>query len=329
MQDEKSSAGSDSGFDSIGVVSRRVGIPVETIRIWERRYGVVEPRRSASGDRLYSESMMRRLSLLKALVDRGCSIGSIATLEDAQLEAKLVALAPSASPASLAPDRVLRLVVVGEGVSVRLQQESGFGPVEVAGAFRTPAELLGTREPLDCDVLLVEMPALHPDSGSLVAQLWARVNARGTVVLFGFGNHKALRNLEMQGVAVRQSPATLRELRQACLEAAAADHGVARVPFPGARETVPVRRFSDRQLALLGAHETSVSCECPRHLVTLVSALNAFEQYSAECASRDNADAQLHGWLCETTAQARALMEEALAKVAQADGIVLEPSAKD
>lgn len=329
MQDEQSGAGADSGFDPIGVVSRRVGIPVETIRIWERRYGVVEPRRSASGDRLYSEPMMQRLALLKALVDRGCSIGSIAALDDTQLEAKLGALAPSTRPVQFAPDRALRLVVVGEATGVRLQQGQGFGPAELAGAFRAPADLLSARESLDCDVLVVELPALHADSASLVAQMWARVNARGTVVLFGFGNHKALRNLEVQGAVLRQSPATLRELRQACVEAAAGDRATVRVPSPPAPPSGPARRFSDRQLALLGAHETSVSCECPRHLVTLVTALNAFEQYSAECASRDEADAQLHAWLRETTAQARTLMEQALVRVAQADGIVLEPAAED
>lgn len=329
MQDEQGSGSADSGFDPIGVVSRRVGIPVETIRIWERRYAVVEPRRSASGDRLYSEPMMQRLALLKALVDRGCSIGSIAALDDGQLQVKLATLAPASRPQVSAPDRALRLVVVGESIGMRLHRDPGFGPAEVVGAFRAPGDLLVARDPLDCDVLLVELPALHTDSAGLVAQLRARANASGTVVLFGFGNHKALRNLEVQGVVARQLPATLRELRQACLEATTGDPAAPRVAFPAASAAGTARRFSDRQLAFLGGHETSVSCECPRHLVTLVSALNAFEQYSAECASRDDADARLHGWLRETTAQARALMEEALARVAQADGIALEPSQED
>lgn len=324
MHEEQDSQAIDPGFDTIGVVSRRVGLPVETIRIWERRYGVVEPRRSASGDRLYSESMTHRLALLKALVDRGCSIGSIASLDDARLEAKLASLAPSARPVPFSPDRTLRLAVVGEATGIRLRQDAGFGPAEVVGVFRESAELLRTREPIDCDVLLVELPSLHSDSASVVAQMAAVVNCRGTVVLYGFGNHKALRNLEVQGVVTRQSPATLRELRQACAEAAgrtdnAPGSSGGRVLQPRAG-----RRFSDRDLALLAARDTSVNCECPRHIVTLVSALNAFEKYSTECASRDAADARLHEWLGETSARARALMEEALARVAEADGIVLE-----
>ena len=328
MQDEHGNPGSDRGYDPIGVVSRRVGIPVETIRIWERRYSVVEPRRSASGDRLYSEAMMHRLALLKALVDRGCSIGGIAPLDDAQLEAKLATLAPSVRPTLFSPDRALRLAVVGEGAGVRLQQDPAFGPAEVVGAFRSAAELLRTREPLDCDVLLVEMPALHADSASVIAQMAAQVNARGTVVLYGFGNHKALRNLGVQGTVTRQSPATMRELRQACIEAAGRADLLARPePSPPVGRTSG-RRFSDRELALIGAHKTSVSCECPHHIVTLVSALNAFEQYSAECASRDDADARLHAWLRETTARARGMMEEALVRVAEADGIVLEKPAE-
>jgi hypothetical protein len=133
----------------------------------------------------------------------------------------------------------------------------------------------------------------------------------------------------VQGVVTRQSPATMRELRQACVEAAGRGDATARLPSGPVAPAGAGRRFTDRELALIGAHETSVSCECPRHIVTLVSALNAFEQYSAECAARDDADARLHAWLRETTARARAMMEEALVRVAEADGIVLEKPAED
>jgi hypothetical protein len=121
----------------------------------------------------------------------------------------------------------------------------------------------------------------------------------------------------------------MRELRQACVEAAGRVDAAARASAGTGASATVARRFTDRELALIGAHETSVSCECPSHIVTLVSALNAFEQYSAECASRDDADARLHAWLRETTAQARGMMEEALARVAEADGIFLEKPSED
>src|SRR5512139_565732 len=63
-----------------GTAARLAGIPVETLRVWERRYGVVGPGLSASGHRLYATEDVSRLALIKQLVDLGSPIGSIATL---------------------------------------------------------------------------------------------------------------------------------------------------------------------------------------------------------------------------------------------------------
>lgn len=47
------------------------GIPRDTLRVWERRYGVVTPTRSQGGYRLYDDLALRRLSAMQALVDSG------------------------------------------------------------------------------------------------------------------------------------------------------------------------------------------------------------------------------------------------------------------
>ena len=47
----------------------------------------------------------------------------------------------------------------------------------------------------------------------------------------------------------------------------------------------------------------------------------AFEIYSSQCANRDDEDAALHRYLHQTTAQARSLIEIALERVAEAEGI--------
>jgi hypothetical protein len=61
-------------------------------------------------------------------------------------------------------------------------------------------------------------------------------------------------------------------------------------------------------------------------VVDLLLSLRAFERYSAECENRSPADAELHRQLGRYAAGARALFEEALVRVAQAEGIAL-PSA--
>ena len=49
------------------------GIPADTLRMWERRYGVVTPDRSESGYRLYDDAALRRLQAMHTLVDSGWS----------------------------------------------------------------------------------------------------------------------------------------------------------------------------------------------------------------------------------------------------------------
>jgi DNA-binding transcriptional MerR regulator len=55
----------------IGELSRRVGISAEALRAWERRYGVLRPRRSSSGYRLYDRDDQRRALRMKDLIDAG------------------------------------------------------------------------------------------------------------------------------------------------------------------------------------------------------------------------------------------------------------------
>jgi MerR family transcriptional regulator, light-induced transcriptional regulator len=56
---------------TIKEASARTGIPVASLRAWERRYEVVTPRRTESGYRLYDEQAISALSLMRRLVDDG------------------------------------------------------------------------------------------------------------------------------------------------------------------------------------------------------------------------------------------------------------------
>lgn len=66
---------------SIGVASRLSGVPTETIRIWERRYGLPNPGRSTGGHRMYSETDVELLRAVKHLVDQGVRVGGLARME--------------------------------------------------------------------------------------------------------------------------------------------------------------------------------------------------------------------------------------------------------
>lgn len=69
----------------IGAVVRTTGISPHTLRIWERRYDIVEPLRTQAGGRLYRDGDIEKLRIVKFLVDHGHPIGQVAQLSTRQL----------------------------------------------------------------------------------------------------------------------------------------------------------------------------------------------------------------------------------------------------
>jgi len=68
----------------ISAVAKLTGIPLDTLRAWERRYRAVVPKRAERG-RVYSEEQVQKLLLLRRAVEQGHSIGQVAALGDRQL----------------------------------------------------------------------------------------------------------------------------------------------------------------------------------------------------------------------------------------------------
>ena len=70
----------------IQVVARRTGLTADVLRAWERRYNAIEPRRSSKNRRLYSDSDITRLQLLRRVTAAGRRIGDVSHLSLAELE---------------------------------------------------------------------------------------------------------------------------------------------------------------------------------------------------------------------------------------------------
>lgn len=56
---------------TIKQASTKSGVPIQLLRAWERRYGVVNPARTASGYRLYDDPAIERLRAMRTLIDGG------------------------------------------------------------------------------------------------------------------------------------------------------------------------------------------------------------------------------------------------------------------
>lgn len=70
---------------SIKAAAQMANLSVDTLRAWERRYGAVEPQRSETGRRRYTDAEVERLSLLKQATDLGHPISMVAPLTNNDL----------------------------------------------------------------------------------------------------------------------------------------------------------------------------------------------------------------------------------------------------
>ena len=69
----------------IAVVAERTGLSQDVLRVWERRYRTVDPKRTSDGRRLYSDADIARLRLLHAATNAGRSIRQVAGLSTGEL----------------------------------------------------------------------------------------------------------------------------------------------------------------------------------------------------------------------------------------------------
>jgi DNA-binding transcriptional MerR regulator len=64
----------------IGELGRRADVHPETIRAWERRYGLLAPRRTSGGFRLYTEDDVRRVRAMREHLSTGLAAAEAARL---------------------------------------------------------------------------------------------------------------------------------------------------------------------------------------------------------------------------------------------------------
>ena len=83
----------------IATVSRMTGLSIDTLRAWEKRYGLVAPARDASGLRRYSDDDVARLELARAATALGHPIRWVAKHSDDQLRALIRAPGAAADEA--------------------------------------------------------------------------------------------------------------------------------------------------------------------------------------------------------------------------------------
>ena len=74
---------------SIADLEKLSGVKAHTIRIWEKRYNIVEPNRTDSNIRFYDDFQLKRILNISFLIRHGLKISKIAKLDNQDIELKV------------------------------------------------------------------------------------------------------------------------------------------------------------------------------------------------------------------------------------------------
>ncbi len=184
------------------------------------------------------------------------------------------------------------------------------------------------------ETLLVHIAGLHDGSLQDLQQAAHAFGARRIAVIYGFAAASASDALMAAGVTLLREPqgeaALAAWLRGLGEEAASHLPQAPLAPLPALSDAMlwagavaPPRRYDDATLSDFAGLSTTIACECPRHVAEILMQLSHFEAYSAQCATRNMADAALHAYLGQVAGAGRALFESALERLAIHEGLVL------
>jgi DNA-binding transcriptional MerR regulator len=309
----------------IGAVSRMTGVAQDTLRVWERRYGVVEPTRSEAGRRQYTQEDITRLTLIKQLLDQGDSIGSVANLTLDQLNQRVSHLyAPAAMDAEEIP---CRLALLGTQQANKLVKGlADDARLTLLGLYHDKGAFLQEVPGLKADMIILEYSSLLEEHIKEIGQLLQRTGASRAMIVYSFASSETLARLESDRIIPLRTPVEMPEVRRLChmRQEPQAASNLSRAAGVELTSEIPVRRFSNEELVQVADASVSVRCECPHHLVDIITSLSAFEHYSQQCEIQNVDDAALHAMLHAATAQARAIIEASLDRVIEIDGIEID-----
>lgn len=317
--DELKPPGAARATYHIGAVAELTGLKRETIRVWERRYGVVTPERSDGGTRRFTEAHIVRLRLLRALCDLDHSIGTIAHLSDDELRDMLSASVDDR--AAVEPGDPIRVAVLHGTLRERIDGDAAAhagGELRVVHDAPTLRDFLDTPGEGASDVLVAALPLLGEAPIEALRRAIDHVRASSAIVIYHFAPQSVLASLVRFGARLVQGPVRTTALSQALVDQVTIHRLQAETwrsddDLPqAAASTPPPRRYLDAELDQLRDLNSSIECDCPNHLAQLASALIAFEEYSRTCETTHPEDEELHAFLAHGAAQARSIVERLL-----------------
>lgn len=190
--------------------------------------------------------------------------------------------------------------------------------------------------PLEADLVVIECTTVFPETVQIIKEKTRAVGASMAIVIYHY-TQQAARGMMARArlITPLRAPIENEDLKYVC-EADLAMATIRNTPIevmdydesdeksqPQETSQIPERKYSDKTLTKLSKISTSIDCECPHHMASLLKTLNGFEEYCKMCESRNEEDVILHALLHSKTAHARSIMENALTVLIDVENIDL------
>ena len=310
----------ETNLYKIGAASKITGVNIATLRVWENRYGVVEPIRINGTQRGFSKKDVDRITMIKQLVDAGDSISTLSKLSLEELELRMRPSVNNSQITSEKSKNKIKAVAIGTRIPEVGRPSPHLAEVSVAARYElsTIMDNLSAIN-LDGDIIIFEIASLHAETVKLIIEVLTVSEISHAVVIYRFGSANGMKLSQLDGrIHPIQAPVFPVDIQIASNFAVNSTFG-SRVNVTEEEKDHVV--FSEKELWEISVMSNPIHCECPKHLSSIISSLRGFEKYSSDCEDLDEKDLILHKELEKKTSQARIIMEKALRKVIKENDI--------
>ena len=318
------------GLYKIGAVSKITGINIPTLRVWENKFKIVEPKRINGTQRGYTKKDLDKLCIVKALVETGDSISTLSGLDISELESRLEE--NSNQKKNFAPNEVktnITAIVVGTMVPNLDNPIQNLPSIKVVNQYELSdfSENEGIINN-SADILIFETPTLHVKTVTWVKKIMDQSSFIRSIILYRFGSADGVKAASREeNINILSQPANSNDIQMICAFALNGQVSHEEVFHQRSNRKKALafisdhEPFSDKELWEISVMANPIHCECPKHLSSIITSLKGFEKYSADCEELSVKDRMLHEELEKHSVEARVIMEKALRKVIKENSI--------
>ena len=305
----------DTDLFKIGLVAQETGVSVPTLRQWERRYAL-QPTERINSHRFYSREQVERIKQVKALSDRGHSLGQLFQLHEEEI-ARL--FDEGVQTQQELEEDPISLILVGRELDNTFEAMRSSARLELSDRFKTfdSFQTSGLEHPEQLNeahaIVLYQSSIIEDQLQSQLQRI--RECTMIPIVLVC----RYLTKKQAESVSQQDKLISICDHFDWHVIAKTAQDMAGQSPRDG-RSDLPAMILQSHELEALEQSVVPDEVIKGKEIVPLIDALRSYEEYMYV-----NASNELHTNIAQLLSTARGAMEKAATTVIETHAILLSP----